>query len=52
MQGMERLRVQELDQADSLREYPSQFVVGDTDVCYLDGNSLGLLDKRMGRESR
>jgi kynureninase len=46
MQGMERSRVQELDQADSLREYTSQFVVGDTDVCYLDGNSLGRLPKK------
>lgn len=46
MQGMERSQVQELDQTDSLREYPSQFVVGDTDVCYLDGNSLGRLPKK------
>jgi len=46
MQGMERSQVQELDRTDPLREYPAQFVVGDTDVCYLDGNSLGRLPKR------
>lgn len=46
MQGMERSHAQALDQADPLKEYPSQFVVGDSEVCYLDGNSLGRLPKK------
>lgn len=46
MQGMERSQVHDLDQADPLKQYPSQFVVQDTDVCYLDGNSLGRLPKK------
>ena len=35
-----------LDAADPLKSFPSQFVVTDPDVCYLDGNSLGRLPKR------
>ena len=38
--------VASLDAADPLKDFPSQFVVKDPDVCYLDGNSLGRLPKR------
>lgn len=43
---MERSLVQELDRNDPLNHFPSQFVVGDSEVCYLDGNSLGRLPKK------
>lgn len=43
---MERSLVQELDRNDPLNHYLSQFVVGDSEVCYLDGNSLGRLPKK------
>lgn len=33
----------ELDAKDPLGEYPSKFFVADSEVCYLDGNSLGRL---------
>jgi len=33
----------ELDRKDPLAHFKSQFVVGDPDMCYLDGNSLGRL---------
>jgi kynureninase len=35
----------ELDRKDPLAHFKSQFVVGDPDMCYLDGNSLGRLPK-------
>jgi kynureninase len=38
--------VTRLDTEDPLKGFPSQFVVKDPDVCYLDGNSLGRLPKR------
>lgn len=33
----------DLDKADPLAHYRSQFVITDPDMCYLDGNSLGRL---------
>lgn len=33
----------DLDKADPLAHYRSQFVIADPDMCYLDGNSLGRL---------
>ena len=33
----------ELDRKDPLAHFKSQFVIGDPDMCYLDGNSLGRL---------
>ena len=35
----------ELDRTDPLAHFKSQFVIGDPDMCYLDGNSLGRLPK-------
>jgi kynureninase len=35
----------ELDKNDPLAYFKSQFVVGDPEMCYLDGNSLGRLPK-------
>ena len=35
----------ELDKNDPLAHFKSQFVVGDPEMCYLDGNSLGRLPK-------
>ncbi|MEY3196445.1 MAG: hypothetical protein RL252_772 [Actinomycetota bacterium] len=35
----------ELDRKDPLAHFKSQFVIGDQDMCYLDGNSLGRLPK-------
>ena len=35
----------ELDRNDPLAHFKSQFVVGDPEICYLDGNSLGRLPK-------
>jgi kynureninase len=35
----------ELDRKDPLAHFKSQFVVGDPEMCYLDGNSLGRLPK-------
>jgi kynureninase len=35
----------ELDKNDRLAHFKSQFVVGDPEMCYLDGNSLGRLPK-------
>ena len=35
-----------LDAADPLARYKNEFVITDSDVCYLDGNSLGRLPKR------
>lgn len=36
----------ELDAADSLAAFKSEFVINDPDLCYLDGNSLGRLPKK------
>lgn len=36
----------DLDLADPLEKYKSQFVISDPDLCYLDGNSLGRLPKK------
>jgi kynureninase len=35
----------ELDKKDPLAHFKSQFVIGDPEMCYLDGNSLGRLPK-------
>lgn len=35
-----------LDARDPLRQFRDQFVITDTEVCYLDGNSLGRLPKK------
>ena len=37
---------QELDSADPLARFRDEFVMGDPDLIYLDGNSLGRLPKR------
>lgn len=42
----ERSYAQSLDDTDPLAHYKSEFVVTDTDLCYLDGNSLGRLPKK------
>lgn len=36
----------DLDLADPLAKYKSEFVISDPDLCYLDGNSLGRLPKK------
>ena len=36
---------QELDAHDQLRQFRDQFYVADSNICYLDGNSLGRLPK-------
>ena len=36
----------ELDAADSLAPFKSEFIITDPDLCYLDGNSLGRLPKK------
>ena len=36
----------ELDQNDPLNKFVGQFVRTDPNLCYLDGNSLGLLPKK------
>lgn len=40
---MDKIHAQNLDALDELREYPAQFYKSNSDVCYLDGNSLGRL---------
>lgn len=35
----------DLDRKDPLAHFKSQFVIGDPEMCYLDGNSLGRLPK-------
>src|SRR4030095_5711925 len=35
----------QLDQQDSLASYRDQFVINDSDLIYLDGNSLGRMPK-------
>lgn len=41
----DRARAVALDQADPLATFREEFVITDTDTCYLDGNSLGRLPK-------
>jgi len=36
----------DLDNKDPLAKFRSEFVIGDPEICYLDGNSLGRLPKR------
>ena len=43
MSATDRTRAEALDAADPLAEYRHQFHIGDPEVCYLDGNSLGRL---------
>ncbi|HRY11412.1 MAG: aminotransferase class V-fold PLP-dependent enzyme [Actinobacteria bacterium] len=43
MQPTAREAAQALDAADPLADYRNRFHVGDPEVCYLDGNSLGRL---------
>ncbi|MFM1906230.1 MAG: hypothetical protein RIT32_1026 [Actinomycetota bacterium] len=40
---MDRSQAEALDAQDELGVYRNQFVIGDPDTCYLDGNSLGRL---------
>ncbi len=40
---MDRSQAEALDAQDELGIYRNQFVIGDPDTCYLDGNSLGRL---------
>ena len=35
----------ELDSKDKLSKYREKFVISNSDICYLDGNSLGRLPK-------
>jgi len=42
--------VRQLDANDPLKSFKSEFVITDTDLCYLDGNSLGRLPKRTVEE--
>ena len=39
----ERLTAEKLDAADSLAHFKARFQIGDPNLCYLDGNSLGRL---------
>jgi kynureninase len=45
MKVTDRKYALELDKNDPLAHFKSQFVVGDPQMCYLDGNSLGRLPK-------
>lgn len=45
MVGITRADVEALDAADPLATYRDQFAIGDEQVVYLDGNSLGRLPK-------
>ena len=45
MKVTDRQYALELDKNDPLAHFKSQFVVGDPQMCYLDGNSLGRLPK-------
>jgi len=45
MKVIDREYALELDKNDPLAHFKSQFVVGDPEMCYLDGNSLGRLPK-------
>ncbi|MEN9714362.1 MAG: hypothetical protein RLZZ164_1026 [Actinomycetota bacterium] len=42
----DRATAENLDAADSLASFKSEFVITDPNVCYLDGNSLGRLPKK------
>lgn len=42
--------VRQLDATDPLRNFKSEFVISDPDICYLDGNSLGRLPKKTVEE--
>jgi kynureninase len=43
MKATDRQFALDLDTRDPLARFRSQFVIGDTNICYLDGNSLGRL---------
>jgi kynureninase len=43
MKATDRQFALDLDARDPLARFRSQFVIGDTNICYLDGNSLGRL---------
>lgn len=43
--AVERATAEKLDSQDSLAAFRDQFVITDSEVCYLDGNSLGRLPK-------
>ena len=45
MKVTDRRYAEELDKKDPLAHFKSQFVIGDPEMCYLDGNSLGRLPK-------
>ena len=45
MKVTDRQYAEELDKKDPLAHFKSQFVIGDPQMCYLDGNSLGRLPK-------
>ncbi len=45
MKVTDRQYALELDRKDPLAHFKSQFVIGDPEMCYLDGNSLGRLPK-------
>jgi len=45
MKVTDREYAEELDKKDPLAHFKSQFVIGDPQMCYLDGNSLGRLPK-------
>ena len=45
MKVTDRQYAEELDKKDPLAHFKSQFVIGDPEMCYLDGNSLGRLPK-------
>ena len=45
MKVTDRQYAEALDKKDPLAHFKSQFVIGDPQMCYLDGNSLGRLPK-------
>jgi len=47
MKATDRDYALSLDAKDPLAKYKSQFVITDPDLCYLDGNSLGRLPKKL-----
>ena len=42
----DQITFEELDAADELASFRSQFVIEDPDLIYLDGNSLGRLPEK------
>ena len=46
MSVTERQYALDLDAQDPLAKYREQFIIADTNVCYLDGNSLGRIPKK------